>query len=285
MIAGQRRQLIALTIVLALLTWSSVQPASQSGMVTGTGLDITTPYGFLRMTGNESTTASVVDDPPKYRLASRFYTLGALSANWLRPDGVQEETAMLLFKTDASLRGLLEVWLRKPNTDGDGALVMVGSVSVDQAGSPVTTGVFARQSTIEDPPPPPPPPPLPPAGITVPQALLYTQNLGGTVGDVQVIGDERWLTALDRCCDTWVDVELNLPANGTLRVEVRRAGGGETAPYLYIRVDDVQVYSGQLESVMPTIVERAITAGVRHVRVRSSAQNGTIEVGGLLVQH
>jgi len=64
------------------------------------------PFGRILFAGNEVTLESTIDDPPKWRLAcAQGLTLGGFSASRMRPDGVQDEMGVLLFKVDERYRG------------------------------------------------------------------------------------------------------------------------------------------------------------------------------------
>lgn len=93
-------------------------------------------YGFIEYGGNEVTVASRIDDPPKYRLAAPFgLSLGAVTGSRLRPDGGQDEMAILQFKQDERTRadpnsrvGEMSFLLRKGasgNDDADFVEVMI----------------------------------------------------------------------------------------------------------------------------------------------------------------
>jgi hypothetical protein len=80
-------------------------------------------WGYIEYGPNEVSIVSTVEDPPGLRLASAFGSgLGKISFNRLRPDGVQEEVALLQGKENGNLGGELRLDLRAPNEDGDGAM-------------------------------------------------------------------------------------------------------------------------------------------------------------------
>ena len=53
------------------------------------------PWGRIEFGLNEMSIISTVDDPPKIRLAAPGGCPGAISFNYLRPDGKQEELGMI----------------------------------------------------------------------------------------------------------------------------------------------------------------------------------------------
>lgn len=63
-------------------------------------------WGRVEFGRNEITIVSTVDDPPAVRLAvSRLGSMGKLSFNYLRPDGVQEEMVLIQGVQDERYRG------------------------------------------------------------------------------------------------------------------------------------------------------------------------------------
>lgn len=130
-------------------------PASQ--VITGTGLDIRTPTGFLQFGGNELTVGSTVEDPPKVRLTTPAgKALGSVSFNRTRPDGVQEEI-VLITGTEAedapgSMGGQFQIAVRRKLSDGDQAmrLAVVVTVAYSRTGEPEiyiapAMGVFTQR--------------------------------------------------------------------------------------------------------------------------------------------
>jgi hypothetical protein len=89
------------------------------------------PFGKLTFGGNELSLIGF-GDPPKVRLASDNGT-GAVSFNFLRPDGVQEETFLIIGgveeESPSSLAGQLKIFSRRRNMDGDAAMRLMGVIS------------------------------------------------------------------------------------------------------------------------------------------------------------
>ncbi len=152
--ADKGRTVMAITY----LTLACVLSAScaYAQVLTGSGLDIRSEYGFLHFSGNELTVGSTIDDPPKVRLASPSGALGAVTFSRLRADGVQEEIVMLLAKeaedAPGSLGGQFEVWVRRKFADGDQAMRLAGILTVgySRSGEPEalwapSLGVFTQR--------------------------------------------------------------------------------------------------------------------------------------------
>ena len=66
---------------------------------------ITMPWGYVDFGNNEMEVVSTVPDPPKVRLVSPAGGGGAVSFDVLRPDGGQDEVAMILGQQDERVRG------------------------------------------------------------------------------------------------------------------------------------------------------------------------------------
>ncbi len=63
------------------------------------------PWGYIEINTNEVSIVSTVEDPPKVRMgAVAGGSLGCLSFNHVRPDGVQEEVALMQGKIDERFR-------------------------------------------------------------------------------------------------------------------------------------------------------------------------------------
>ena len=129
-------------------------------IVTGTGLDIRSPYGFLQFGGNELTIGSFIEDPPKVRLASPAGKgLGSVSFNRIRPDGVQEEI-VLISGVEAedgpgTMGGQFQISVRRKLSDGDQAmrLAVVVTVAYSRTGEPEvyiapSMGVFTQRPYV-----------------------------------------------------------------------------------------------------------------------------------------
>ena len=87
------------------------------------------PWGYIEASNNEVSIVSLVDDPPGLRLASVTGSLGKLSFNLLRADGVQEELVLIQGKQDRrfanAFGGEITIHLRQPFVDGDAAMTEV----------------------------------------------------------------------------------------------------------------------------------------------------------------
>lgn len=95
-------------------------------------------YGFFRGAGNETTTGSTNNDPPKSRLAALIgRSLGVFSWSRLRPDGNQHEVALWQGKCDErypedALAGEVTLHLTRPNAGSvDAAMVHVATFRHD----------------------------------------------------------------------------------------------------------------------------------------------------------
>lgn len=67
------------------------------------------PWGYVDVVTNEITVASTVEDPPKVRMgATAGGSLGCVSFNRVRADGVQDEVALLQGKIDERYRSLAD---------------------------------------------------------------------------------------------------------------------------------------------------------------------------------
>ncbi len=97
---------------------------------------IALPWGYVELTTNEVSVVSTVDDPPAVRLVSVGRALGKVSFNRLRPDGRQEEVAILQGKIDerypSRLAGEVTIHVRNLGT-GDSAMVPVLLLRSDEA--------------------------------------------------------------------------------------------------------------------------------------------------------
>ncbi len=123
-----------LTKSLLVFAFSSVCAHAQ--VITGTGLDIRTSYGFLQFGGNELIVGSLINDPPKVRLATpQGGILGAVSFNRIRPDGIQEEVVAIIGKESeedpGSYGGTFEVWVRRKFAMDEDGLRLAGVITVD----------------------------------------------------------------------------------------------------------------------------------------------------------
>lgn len=64
------------------------------------------PWGRIEIDTNEVSIVSTVADPPKLRMAATAgLSLGAVSFNYLRPDGRQVEMLLIQGKQDERVRG------------------------------------------------------------------------------------------------------------------------------------------------------------------------------------
>lgn len=288
-----RRAVLALAFLLL-----SARVSAQT--LTGTALDIDSGLGRLtfsagtltidtfddvgaavgRLTfGGDELRIATVRDFPKLRLSSPLGGAGSVSFNWTRSDGVDEEVLQLMGTIQPGLGGKFVFFARVPYVNGDAAMQPIGTLEFGPDGKPKAWfGGLAGEA-----PPPPPPPPPPPATVLVPEALASVVNLQGGVGDVQAIGDGRFLRAADSGKDTRLEVDLSPASAGTLRIEVRRVSSGPIAPYLYVYVDGVRVAHEQVASAR--VFECPIPAGLHRVTVAAAAQDGTLEVGGIAVVH
>ncbi len=97
-------------------------------------------WGYIEYGPNELSIVSTVEDPPGLRLATlNGGSLGKLSFNRMRPDGVQEEIVLLQGKEDERYRGAsppaqageVTLHLRRPFADGDGAMVPIATLRYD----------------------------------------------------------------------------------------------------------------------------------------------------------
>lgn len=95
-------------------------------------------YGFFAGAGNETTTASTNEDPPKSRLAALLgRSLGVFSWSRLRTDGNQHEVALWQGKCDerypeSALAGEVTLHLTRPNAGSvDSAMVHVATFRHD----------------------------------------------------------------------------------------------------------------------------------------------------------
>ena len=93
------------------------------------------PYGSLAYVNGELLNTAKVDDPPAYRTGSRTGGLGKFSGDIIRSDGVREECVLLQFKEDerhpGSKAGEVTLHLRRPNDDGDSAMVLALTIRHD----------------------------------------------------------------------------------------------------------------------------------------------------------
>ena len=93
---------------------------------------INLPWGYIEYSNNEISIVSTVDDPSGVRLAAAAGgSLGKISFNRLRSDGVQEEVALLQGKIDERYRspeqlvGELRLDLRKPSGGDEGGMAPI----------------------------------------------------------------------------------------------------------------------------------------------------------------
>jgi hypothetical protein len=243
------------------------------------------PFGKLIFSGNELSLIGF-GDPPKVRLASDTSGNaggGAISFNVLRPDGVQEEFFLINGTLDeeapGSLAGQLKIFVRRRNADGDDAMRLMGVISAAYTsnGEP---RVRWHPNTVHD---------LEqftesgggnPGVIT---ALTLQTNLSGSAGDAQQ-EDSNWLTAQNQNLDTII--EATMPIDGSisqLRIQLRRTHNGGTAPYVYVTVDGNTVINGHRpSSTSPEIITASLSgSGTKTIRVTTSAQTGTVEIGSI----
>lgn len=66
---------------------------------------INRPWGYIELTNNEVTVASLFDDPPALRLHSKSDSLGKVSFAKIRPDGSADEHVLVQGKKDERTRG------------------------------------------------------------------------------------------------------------------------------------------------------------------------------------
>jgi hypothetical protein len=108
--------------------------------------------GYVEYGINEVAIVCTVEDPPAVRLASRVGGLGKVSFSRLRADGGFEEVGLLQGKLDernpASLAGEVTLHLRRPNSDGDGAMVAVATLRHDGITFHVPTNIAAPSNGV-----------------------------------------------------------------------------------------------------------------------------------------
>lgn len=103
-----------------------------------TGSIIPLEWGYIEVGRNGVSIISTVEDPPEIRLgASKGNSLGKVSFNVPRADGVQEEVAILQGKLDERFRnthalaGEMTTHIRKPFSDGDAAMILIRTERYD----------------------------------------------------------------------------------------------------------------------------------------------------------
>jgi hypothetical protein len=237
--------------------------------------------GALRFGGNELSIESHVEDPPKLRLASLGSVGGGISWGVLRDliNFVQDEFLLWLGQpaedAPSSLGGQIKTFCRKKNSEGDGAMVLtdVLSTAYGQGNTPKRYFDGAPQHDLG------------PFASSVPGPVIVSKtNLTGDAPAL-TLGDSSWLTAVSPSLDTMV--EADIPADGTtLEVQLRRTQASGTQPYVYVDVDGVTVISAYRPpaSTSPQIISVAVAdGGTRRVKVRTAAQGGTCEIGGIRI--
>ena len=140
-----------------LLIWALVATFGLGYVVAGSqNYHLPLPWGYIEAGTNEASIVSTVVDPPKIRLASKGPSWGALSFNWVRPDGRQVETILIQGKQDERARNLPESdWRRLASVftihindgtgDHDGAMKLVFELSSTGIWTPWTGAIGSRQ--------------------------------------------------------------------------------------------------------------------------------------------
>jgi len=236
-----------------------------------------TLFGKMLFSGNELSLIGY-GDPPKVRLASDVGN-GAVSFNWLRPDGGQEEVFLIQGSLDeqtpGSLGGQLSLFIRKRYGTGDSAMRLIGVITAAYTsnGQPRIRWDPNTVDSLEQ---------LTPQNYGLLSSIATISNLSGSLSSVQY-EDGSWLTAVNPNLDTSVSGNMTVVPNQSLRIQLRRTSAGGTAPYVYVYVDGVRV----VNEYRPTSTSGEVitvpiaSGGNKLIVVQVSAQTGTVEIGSL----
>jgi hypothetical protein len=132
--------------------------------------------GYLRVSGNETFTDSVIDDPPKVRQGSPVAggAFGCLSGDRVvfNSDGSErqrKEKVLLIFKPDdtGGEGGCYDFFAQRPNTEDDANMVRVARLTT-QSFEVFVPAFFHAGSNLPAPAPQPNPPPQQPAPTPTP---------------------------------------------------------------------------------------------------------------------
>src|SRR2546425_976354 len=99
---------------------------------------INLPWGRIEFGLNEMSIVSTVNDPAKLRIgATECNVFGAISGDYVRPSGVQEQKILIKMAEDdnhpGQRGGMMEVFLQRPGTSDDENMIRVLTLTTEYA--------------------------------------------------------------------------------------------------------------------------------------------------------